>query len=433
MRKISTALIISLLVVFAGLAPGAIAADKLLPIAKPILLPARETADDCTQSSVTITLSGKGRFTVGNQVSVQSSIENGPVSTNQALQTSGQVGLQRINNSPGSALGPSTANVSVQLCANELPETDPTFLWVYLDLQSPTGASKAKAKVKMPILKRTAALIATDEFIDTCKIANSQSIFGNNIIFDVVASKGVRDYYTEGVMGMHLTLQGTLVRQGLVAANDVINIVYYGEKTRLLATTKTNSKGAFKLAFVAPRENYSDAGSVSMVVGSKSVAIDGINLVMPGSSESIQFDWLVAPRATSIGSSNWIPSFSQECLDAFANYEENNDDSHRDRAILISAALGLIGTANKSQSDKKINTSSSRGVGSTIYMTSPFAKKIYTKSSSGSGAAEWDSIGNIGSGSGSSYDSDLGGSLGKCYVRGHYRSGKWVNGYYRSC
>ncbi len=433
MRKITAAIIISLVAVFSGLAPSALAADKLLPIAKTILLPDRERVDDCNRSSVAISLSGKGRFTVGNQVAVQSSIEDGPVSTNQALQTSGQVGLQRISNSPGSSLGPATVYVSVQLCAAELPEADPTYLWVFLDLQNASGESKAKAKVKMPILKRTAALVATDEFIDTCKIANSQSIFGNNIIFNVVASKGVRDYYTEGVMGMQLTLQGTLVRQGLVAANDVINIVYYGEKTRLLATAKTNSKGAFKVTFIAPRENYSDSGSVSMVVGAKSFAIDGINLVMPGSSESIQFDWLVAPRATSIGSSNWIPSFSQECLDAYANYDENNDDSHRDRAILISVALGLIGTANKSQSDRKINTSSNRGVGSTIYMTSPFAKKIYTKSSSGSGAAEWDSIGNIGGGSGSSYDSDLGGSLGKCYVRGHYRSGTWVSGYYRSC
>ena len=151
MRNLGFATVLGLILSFAGLSPAAWAAERLVPVAKSILLPNRDVATDCNLSSVSITLGSKSRFVIGNKVKVSSSIENGPVAVNQAPQSSGQPGFQIVSNSPGSTLGQASIFLNVQLCSAELPPTDPTYLWVYLDLQSSAGASKATAKVKMPI------------------------------------------------------------------------------------------------------------------------------------------------------------------------------------------------------------------------------------------------------------------------------------------
>lgn len=432
MKKLSLILIPALMVSIVGLGTAATAASKLTAVAKPILLPDREVAEDCNQSAVTLALSDKSRFVLGNRVNVKSSIEEGPVLTNKALQVPGEIGIRVVTNSPGSSLGQATVPIAVQLCTSELPETDPTYLWVHLQLQANNGTPKASIKVKMPILKRTQTLIATDKFLQACKIESNEPTFGNNIIAKVTA-KGVRDYYTEGVAGMQLSFQGTLTRRGLISKNDSIQFVYQGSPSKLLATAKTNSRGEFKVTFVAPRVKYEDSGSVAAIIGPKVMPIDSLNIVLPGSTETMNFDWILAPRATRIGASNWIPIFNEDCNAAYAYYNENRDDNNKNRALLISVALGLLGTANKAQSQERIDNSTSISGSSTVYMTSPFSKKVYTKSSSGSDSTEWDGFGSVGSGSGSSLDSGSGSLGGRCYVRGHYRSGKWVSGYYRSC
>lgn len=433
MKKLSFITISAVLLALAGPSPVAIAAGKVTATAKPILLPDRLSPEDCNKSVVFLTKSDKSKFIVGDKVVVQSSIEEGPIGPNLAPQNPGEAGVAQIRYAAASNSGPTSVAVAVQLCAIELPEIDPTYLWVYLDLQSSTGTSKAQVKVKMPILKRTPSLIAADSMIDTCKIDSKDPTFGTNIIFKATA-KGVRDYYTEGVMGMQLTLQGTLTRRGIVSREDSIYFIIPGEKIKKLATAKTNSKGEFKVTFVAPRLNYGDSTSVSMTVASRVIQIEGLSVSLPATSEGIHFDWFLEPSISSIGGSNWIPTFNEACISAYDAYDEQNDDKSKSRAVLISTALGLLGTENKSQSEKSIKNSGSMRGSSTIYMTSPSSKKIYKRSLSGSGPDDWDGYGSIGGGSGSSLDGGSSGSIGgRCYVKGHYRSGKWVSGYYRRC
>ena len=415
MIKITAVLSAMLLVVF-GLSPSASASSKLTSTTHPILLPDRANSTDCNFSVAEVSFNPKKAFTTRDSIDIMFSVEEGPVSTNLAPQNSGETGLSRIFYAPGSNRGPDSHLVNVQLCTDDLSAIDPEYLWLYLTLRSPEGQPKDAVKVKMQVLKPTPQLIAENNFIETCSLGDPNATLGNNVIFDVKQARFIYDWYTYGTIGMELFLEGTLVRQGIVSPNEYVYFVS-SSGTKLLAQAKTDDKGQFRVRFNAPRSggavgSWSD--SIGIAVTEKAMKFGALTRLMKSSQDYLSIDWLLNPRITRAGDSNWIPQLPQSCIDAHsASLLENEDDRNRVRSVLISAALRYLGTSNKSSSDKKtfVNSNGAWITDKPIYKSSVGAKKVYKKAFSGGGS----------------------GSGGRCYVNGYYRSGGYVKGYFRSC
>ena len=416
MKKITAVLSAMCLVVF-GLSPAAAAPSKLTAMTHPILLPDRSNATDCNFSVAEVSFKPKKAFTRFDSIDIMFSVEEGPVSTNLAPQNSGETGLSRIFGAPGVDRGPDSHLVNVQLCTDDLSESDPEYLWLYLTLRSQEGQPKDAVKVRMQVLKPTPQLIAENNFVETCSLGDSKAALGNNVIFDVKQARFIYDWYTYGTIGMELSLEGTLVRQGIVSPNDYVYFVNYSGKYKVFARAKTDDRGQFKVRFNAPRSGGSTGSwgdSIGIEVTQKAMKFGALTRLMQSSQDSLSIDWLLYPGITRAGDSNWIPQLPQSCIDAHsASLLENEDDRNRVRSVLISAALRYLGTSNKSSSDKKtfVNRNGASITAKPIYKSSVGAKKVYKKAFSSGGS----------------------GSGGRCYVSGYYRGGSYVKGYFRSC
>lgn len=405
-------LVFAFVLVFSGITPAS-AALKINLGTNPITLPDRTNPEDCSYTTVSVKRSDKKAFGNGSSLTIDTSIEEGEASPNQALQVTGERGLFTIRTAYAT---PKTVHLAVRLCTSELPEHDPSYLWAFVQLKNSNGVKIAASKVKIPIKAPTATTIAAKNFISQCAFNPDSPTFGTNFVVQVTKLQLIYDYYTERLIGAAVELKGTLIRRGLLGDKEKISIIPSGE-TKAIKTTTTDAKGQFKISFNAASSGImSNGDSFGISVGSKVRQVGDQRIIEPGASDWISFDWLLTPGISKLPKSNWTPEFSQDCVDAYANFADNKDDKNRGRHVLYSAAMKLWGTtqASKSASPSTTSTSSMAPNSSAIYKEKVSDTKSYKKSFTAGGGG--------------------GGGVGKCYVSGYVtRSGKRVSGYWRSC
>lgn len=411
-----------------GVTPAS-AALRLQLGANPITLPDRDNLGDCSYTTLSVKRSDKKAFGSLSSLTLETSIEAGEIALNSALQRTNEVGKLTIFGEPSL---PKTTHLAVRLCTLELPEFDPTFLWAHVTLDNSKGDKIAYAKIKIPIVQPTGVTSSAKSLMSECKIGPDYEGFGTNFVLEVTKLQLIYDYYTERLIGASVSLQGTMIREGLLADKEKVTIVPSGQ-TRALTSTTTDSKGQFKLSFNVSRSGFSSNGdSVSIRVGSKLRQIGDQRIIQASASEWISFDWLLYPGISSLPGSSWTPVLTEDCLNANAVFAGNKDDKNRGRHLLYAAALKLWGTSKAKSSENPKNTESNRFSPnkSGAYKENMTSKKTYSKSFSGSSGSSSDSRVNGGtsSGGGSGINS------GRCWVNGYTtKTGKRVSGYFRRC